>query len=392
LTGRNARSLRAAPSQVWHCCLVALHLLENLFFACLQRLTGSQLLPLFLLCLFPCFTEYICCHAEHSAASKRSNTCHAKRKSDSQQAGPDVGALDPILQQQWDHAANAHLGNIVIKRYSHKFVWWVCHKCPDGHLHQWESYVYDRTGGAGCPQCAGKKVCKHNSLATKRPEVIRQWNFSKNDRTPEAVVAFSNASAEWICDVCHHEWATAISNRTYGNHGCPKCNCGGVPQADGTRHHKKHPTFEECQHPLLKEWDYERNEAQGIFPSNVTLRSRKMVSWVCDKCPKGVAHRWCQTPSGRLDKNGDKRLGCPVCSGWAVCECNSLQTQCPKIASEWDYNKNKGTPNDHTAGSNCEAWWISADNGSWKQTIVARTYRQKQNTARAKAASQSRKQ
>ena len=33
-------------------------------------------------------------------------------------AGPDISLLSPLLQSQWDHSNNAHLGNIVIKPHS----------------------------------------------------------------------------------------------------------------------------------------------------------------------------------------------------------------------------------------------------------------------------------
>ena len=32
-----------------------------------------------------------------------------------QQKGPDISLLSPALHKEWDHAANAHLGNIVVK-------------------------------------------------------------------------------------------------------------------------------------------------------------------------------------------------------------------------------------------------------------------------------------
>ncbi|KAL3130448.1 hypothetical protein ABBQ38_008270 [Trebouxia sp. C0009 RCD-2024] len=49
-----------------------------------------------------------------------------------QQEGPDISLLEPMLQRQWDHAANAHLGNTPIKVHSRLKVWWTCDQCPDG--------------------------------------------------------------------------------------------------------------------------------------------------------------------------------------------------------------------------------------------------------------------
>ena len=40
-----------------------------------------------------------------------------------EQAGPDTSRLAPHLQQEWDHAANAHLGSIIIAPQSIKKAW-----------------------------------------------------------------------------------------------------------------------------------------------------------------------------------------------------------------------------------------------------------------------------
>ena len=128
--------------------------------------------------------------------------CHSSQGQRVQQEGPDSSRLNSALQQQWDHAANAHLGNIAITPGSNKKVWWICDQCPDGHLHRWETTVAPRTRGTGCPQCSGRKVCKHNCLATKAPWVAAQWDYTVNDGTPDSTVAQSNQLVGWLS--LHH--------------------------------------------------------------------------------------------------------------------------------------------------------------------------------------------
>ena len=84
------------------------------------------------------------------------------------------------------------LGNIDIKPQSNRTVWWICDQCPDGHLHRWEACVSSRSNGNNCPQCQGRKVCKHNSLATKAASVAAQWDFEANEGAADSVVAQSN--------------------------------------------------------------------------------------------------------------------------------------------------------------------------------------------------------
>ncbi|KAL3147866.1 hypothetical protein ABBQ32_002587 [Trebouxia sp. C0010 RCD-2024] len=292
------------------------------------------------------------------------------------QEGPNISLLAPVLQQQWDHAANAHLSKTVIKPSSAQKVWWTCDPCPDGHSHSWLATVHNRTSGSGCPQCRGRKVCKHNSLATRAPLVAAQWDYEANEGTPDSVVAQSLQLVGWLCDVCGGKWSATPSDRVGRKKtGCP--DCGKVARTKKT----KQPTFAECQHPLLAEWDHERNPAQGISPDKVRLRSHKQIFWLCTNCPVGQEHSWSVQPYSRTSHG---RTGCPYCAGKAACRCNSLQALYPDIAAEWDHARNKGQPSYHTAGTKYLAWWTSRQRGSWQQSVVARTEVIKKRVARGK--------
>ena len=198
--------------------------------------------------------------------------CNSAQGQPVQQQGPNISRLDPGLQQQWDSAAIAHLGNIDIKPHTKRKVWWTCDRCPDGHLHSWEARVDCRTDGSGCPQCSSHKVCKHNSLATKAPLVAAQWDYEANAGTPDSVVAQSNVDVVWRCDVCGCKWKASPHARVSKKQcGCPACGASSQ-----RKKRIKHPTFTECQDPhskaVLAEWDHERNAPQENFPHNITLK------------------------------------------------------------------------------------------------------------------------
>ena len=242
------------------------------------------------------------------------------------QGGPDISRLDLHLQDQWGHAANAHLGNMIMKPHSNRKVGWICDQCPDGHLHSWSSTVIDRTSGTGCPQCSGHKVCKHNSLATKAPSVAAQWDYVANDGTPDSVVAQSYQPAGWHCDVCGHKWGGKISARVgKGRAGCPQC-----AKSARTAKRVTHPTIAEDP-VLLAQWDHKPNAQQGHFPDNLRLRSNKQIFWLCNMCPAGQQHSW---PAMSNNRTGRYKTGCPCCAGYAACKCNSLQALYPGIAAD----------------------------------------------------------
>ena len=158
------------------------------------------------------------CYIGKMQAQYNELCCHSKKgqHANVQQTGPTISRIDPALQQQWDHAANAHLGTLDIKPYSNRKVWWTCDQCPDGHLHSWEASVSSRTRGRGCPQCCGRKVCKHNSLATKAPQVAAQWDSETNDGTPEDLTAQSHQLVGWLCDVCGNDWRQTSTGHQEG--------------------------------------------------------------------------------------------------------------------------------------------------------------------------------
>ena len=355
------------------------------FCACIYTFGGHGLLFISRLLQYS-----MVCHTGKAWNQHPEVRCHLKQAQPAhkQQEGPNISCLDPALQQQWDHAANAHIGNVNIAPGSGRKVWWICDQCPDGHLHRWEARVASRTSGTGCPQCSGRKVCKHNSLATKAPSVADQWDYEANDGRPDSVVAQSNRRVGWLCGACGHKWSQTPGQRVCKTKkGCPMC-------AEHTKTKKKikHPTFAECHDPrgktLLAEWDHERNAAQGNFPQNTRMQSGKQIFWLCTNCPAGQQHSWSATPNKRY---GRSKSGCPCCAGHKACKCNSLQALYPDIAAEWDHAKNQGHSSDYTGSSTYLACWVSPKRGSWQQAIYSRTEGLRSKPARLKRIQQRQK-
>ena len=179
--------------------------------------------------------------------------------------------------------------------------------------------------GSACPQCSNSRVCEHNCLAIWLP--CLQLTGTMNGDFPSSVLVHSQHMVSWHCDVCSHKWsATPHSRVSHLAAGCSQCNARGKAKA-------KQPTFAECQHPLLAEWDQQRNAAQESFPCNTSLHSHKDTLWLCPKCPAGQQHIWSARPH---HCTGAKESHCPFCAWKGACGCNSLQVLDPEIAAEWD--------------------------------------------------------
>ena len=282
------------------------------------------------------------------------------------QLGPDISQLKPHLQQQWDTAANSNLGNIVITAHSNKEVHWECHDCPTGHTHKWQAAVNSRSNGNGCPYCAGKAVCHHNSLAAQAPRIAAEWDFAANELTPGDYTLQSNATAAWKCSTCQYKWRSPIQRRTVHRSGCLLC------RVERRRKQQKHSSLAAAGPAVMAFWDHARNERAGLDPNDITLCSTQTVHWLCTKCPLGIEHRWDASPH-RRNLRASHPSGCPYCSGQKVCECNCLQTLYPQVAAEWDFIRNRTTPADHPASSRHVAWWLKSQRGRWQQEISART-------------------
>ena len=318
------------------------------------------------------YTTQNCDRQLYTASSQLVVFCQAKQKpaplqSDRQQ-GPDISQLSTKLQQQWDHENNANLGHRIISPHSGIKASWSCGECPDGHPHQWQQTVHSRTFYAGCPFCTSRRVCKHNSLAIKAPDVAASWDYKANKLTPDDYTSGSGYMAGWICPTCGQNWDARIRKRVGNSTGCPHCHdARRGRKADGSR--TRHPTFQASDHPLMLEWDEEANIRDGLFPDKITLCSNKQVNWVCHSCPVGCVHRYKAKPTSRTVL----KSGCPYCFGHKACKCNSLQALFPDIAQEWDSGRNKGTPDDYASKSAYNAWWTSAERSSWQQTLHSRT-------------------
>lgn len=86
------------------------------------------------------------------------------------------------------------------------------------------SWNHVHTMGSECPYCVGQKIGSKNNLKFLRSDLLKEWNYLKNEFNPEDVSVFSPKKAWWICSFCKHQWLCAIYSRTKNNTGCPNCS------------------------------------------------------------------------------------------------------------------------------------------------------------------------
>ena len=115
---------------------------------------------------------------------------------------------------------------------------------------------------------------------------------------------------------------------------------------------------------LMAEWDWEENEKCNLDPRKLTPGSGKKANWICHK-----GHKWITSIYHRAIR-GSK---CPYCSNRKILPgYNDLQSQCPELMSEWDFELNTMDPSTVAVKSNKVAKWVCPKGHKYSKAIYKR--------------------
>lgn len=271
----------------------------------------------------------------------------------------DFATLYPEMLKEWDYEENDKLGikpNELLVG-SIKKVYWICSKG-----HKYDKSIYDRLHGRGnCPYCGNRKVLQgYNDLATTNPELLKDWDYEENDKLgikPNEITNGGKKKVWWKCEK-GHKWNSIIRSRITGS-GCPYCSNNLVK--------KGYNDIATTNPELLEEWDYEKNDKLGIFPSNLSHGSTKLVWW---KCKKG--HEYQISVAQKTNRN----VNCPICANQQLLKgYNDFATKHPELLKEWNYEKNDKLdikPDEIILGGKVKFWWKCEKGHEWQSSIPAR--------------------
>jgi len=262
--------------------------------------------------------------------------------------------------KEWDYVKNEK-GPDGYTKGSNVKVWWICTKCKEG----WPAWIPNRAAkNSGRPYCSGHRLSDKNRLSTRNPELAKEWDHKKNEKRPSEVSIKNGKYAWWICKKCKHSWRSIISSRGNGT-GCPKCAPAKIGEI------KRRPTdrnrLSTCEPELIKQWDYKKNKKS---PDEYTRSSNyEKVWWVCEKHGS-----YATTPAKKVIGRG-----CPDCKKDKLKEIsgrptdrNRLSTCEPELIKQWDYKKNKKSPDEYRRLSEKIVYWICEKHGSFPQSIAKR--------------------
>ena len=269
----------------------------------------------------------------------------------------DFATLHSEMLNEWNYSRNEAIGikpdEMLVG--SQKKVWW---KCDKGH--EYERSIYDRLNGRShCPYCSNRKVLKgFNDLATTNPELLKEWNYEKNDKLgikPDEITNGGKNKVWWKCKK-GHEWNSIIRSRITGS-GCPYCSNNLVL--------KGYNDLATTNPEILNEWDYEKNKS--ITPFDISYGSDKKVWW---KCSKG--HEYIVSVAHKIKQN----IKCPICANQQLLkDYNDFATKHPQLLKEWNYEKNDKLgikPDEIVMGGKNKVWWKCERGHEWQSTINLR--------------------
>lgn len=256
----------------------------------------------------------------------------------------------PELLAQWCFEKNLGKKPEHISLGSSKKVWWVCERG-----HQWDDSPGHRRAGRGCPYCSHHRLLPEYSLAAQYPNIVEEWDFEKNEKSPSEYASVSGEKVFWKCIARGHKWSASISSRTKKGSGCPYCSgrLAWPGESDLTT------LFPD----IAKEWHPNKNG--DVKPNTVRPGCNTKYWWICE-----YGHEWEDTPNHRTNR----KRGCPYCSHHRLLPENSLASKYPHIAAEWDYDNNQKTPSEYPAFSNEKVSWVCKSCGQrWYTSIASRT-------------------
>lgn len=320
----------------------------------------------------------------------------------------DLATVNPILASEWNYKKNGDLKPENFMPNSHKQVWWKCSK-----EHEWQATIANRNIGRNCPICntesntsfpeyailfylkkhGEKAIHSYKDLGYELDVYIPSMktaieydgefyhkNKAKKDleknlkckqdgiklyRIREGLPSLNDSSIDYIVEKNQKDLAEVIQKvlgKIIGINVDIDLKRDAIKIENLREYTEKEKSILFVNPKLAKEWNYVRNGS--LRPEYLLSNSNKKVWW---KCKSG--HEWESKIANR--NNGQ---GCPICSNKKILKgYNDLATINPKLAREWNFEKNgELKPTDVFSNSHKKVWWKCSKEHEWQATIGSR--------------------
>jgi hypothetical protein len=103
-----------------------------------------------------------------------------------------------------------------------------CHECGDIYNTTWNQFI----GGVRHTPCASRRGIEKRLLeiastgynfGNSSPELLKEWDYDKNKKSPYEYMPTSNVKVNWICLKCGNKYTSTINAKVKGRYCCPLC-------------------------------------------------------------------------------------------------------------------------------------------------------------------------
>ncbi len=198
-----------------------------------------------------------------------------------------IATVRPDLIERWDYEKNGSITPEMITLGTGQRYYWKCKICGRSYL----AYATSIAEGSVCSNHRNLTKYAGNDLESKHPELLKYWDYEKNDVLPSKIYGGGERVVYWKCEK-GHSYTKSILKHIRGE-GCPICA--------GKRVLQGYNDLATAAPKVAQTWNFAKNG--DALPTQFTAHSNKTFWWICEQ-----GHEWEAKITNRV--NG---RGCPIC-------------------------------------------------------------------------------
>lgn len=129
----------------------------------------------------------------------------------------------PEIVKYWDWDLNT-MELTKISSGTDKEAWFICHLCGRRYPISVRRWCKMEIPCKYCRDHTTRILPFDETFAGQYPELVKDWDFSKNEINPSRITKNYSKNVYWRCHKCGTGWEARVDMRVLGLRLCPKCS------------------------------------------------------------------------------------------------------------------------------------------------------------------------